>query len=269
MLVLAAALGLCPLAAQVIGDDPSAPIARAEALVDAERALGIHIEPAAHAWALERPTLLAAASVFYVVAHVAVAGWALVWTWYLRRDRFGVVRDAFIWTQILLVAVYVLLPTAPPRLLPDARFTDTLGRLWGRGLADSAHLLQSPFAAVPSGHVAFALVAGMTFARLGDMAWLRAFGWVYPPLVVAVTVITAHHLLLDAVAAALVVALAAAAAWSRREAQAMRREDARPGRDLAAARAPGRRRDTRGGRPVPDAGEAAPERASRRPTGCR
>ena len=223
MLVLAAALGLCPLAAQVIGDDPSAPIGRAKALVDAERALGIHIEPAVHAWALERPALLAAASVFYVVAHVAVAGWALVWTWYVRRDRFGMVRDVLIWTQILLVAVYMLVPTAPPRLLPDAGFTDTLGRLWGRELADSAHLLQSPFAAVPSGHVAFALVAGMTFARLGDMAWLRAFGWVYPPLVVAVTVITAHHLLFDAVAAALVVAVAAAAAWSRREVRRCRR----------------------------------------------
>jgi membrane-associated phospholipid phosphatase len=97
---------------------------------------------------------------------------------------------------------------------------------WGRELADSAHLLQSPFAAVPSGHVAFALVAGMTFARLGDMAWLRAFGWVYPPLVVAVTVITAHHLVLDAVAAALVVAVAAAAAWSRREHPSMPTDDA-------------------------------------------
>ena len=60
--------------------------------------------------------------------------------------------------------------------------------------------LWSP-AAVPSGHVAFALIAGGVFARMGDMAWLRAFGWVYAPFVVAVTVVTANHLLLDAVAA--------------------------------------------------------------------
>jgi hypothetical protein len=209
LLALAAALGLCPMAAQVIGDDPDAPVARAEALVEAERALGVHVEPAVHAWALERPALLAAASVVYVVAHVAVSGWALVWTWYMRRDRFGAVRDVFIHTQVMLVAIYVLVPTAPPRLIPGAGFTDTLGRMWGRELADSAHLLQSPFAAVPSGHVAFALVAGATFARLGDMAWLRAFGWSYPPLVVALTVATANHLLLDAVAAAVVVVVAA------------------------------------------------------------
>lgn len=215
VLALAAALGLCPLAALIIEDDAGAPIARAKALIAAERALRVHIEPAVHTWVLQRPVLLATASVFYVVAHVAVTGWALVWTWFVRPDRFAVVRDALIGTQILLVGVYVLVPTAPPRLVPGAGFTDTVSGLWGRELADSAHLVQSPLAALPSGHVAFALIAGVTFARLGDMRWLRAFGWSYPPLVVAVTVATANHLLIDAVAAALVVALAAAPACRR------------------------------------------------------
>jgi hypothetical protein len=206
--ILLAALGLCPLAALLIGDDAAAPLARAEALVAAEQALGIHVEPAVHGWARGHGWLLTGASVFYVGAHVPVAGWALVWTWYLRRDRFAAVRDLFLATQALLVALYVLVPTAPPRLLPGGAFTDTLGGLWGRGLADSAHTLQSPYAAVPSGHVAFALIAGATFARLGDRGWLRAFGWSYPLLVVTVTVVTANHLLLDAVAAVLVVAVA-------------------------------------------------------------
>lgn len=206
--MLLVALALCPLAALLIGDDAAAPLARAQALIDAERALGIHVEPAVHAWAREHGWLLTGASVFYLAAHVPVAGWALIWTWYLRRDRFAAVRDLFLITQGLLVALYVLLPTAPPRLVPGAGFTDTLGR-WGREFADSAHLLQSPYAAMPSGHVAFALVAGLTFARIGDQAWLRWFGWSYPAVVVAVTVITGHHLLLDAAGAAAVVG----AAW--------------------------------------------------------
>jgi hypothetical protein len=203
-----AALALCPVAALLIGDDPAGPVERARALIDAERALGVHVEPAVHGWALARPWLMDAAAVFYVVAHIGVAGWALVWTWCIRRDRFRVVRDAFLWTQGLLVALYVAIPTAPPRLVPGAGFSDTLGDVWGREAADSAHLLQSPFAAVPSGHVAFALLAGVVFARLGDMAWLRAFGWLYPPVMVAVTVATGHHLLADAAAAVPVVALA-------------------------------------------------------------
>lgn len=205
---LLAALALCPVAALLIGDDPASPVARAEWLIGAERALGIHVEPAVHAWALEHPWLMTAASVFYVAAHVPVAGWALVWTWFLRRDRFRLVRDWFLWTQGLLIALYVVVPVAPPRLVEGAGFTDTLSGLWGREMADSAHLLQSPFAAVPSGHVAFALVAGAVFARLGDMRWLRAFGWAYPVVVLAVVVLTANHLLLDAAAAVVVVAAA-------------------------------------------------------------
>ncbi len=228
-LVLLGALALCPLAAALIGQDAAAPVARARALIDAELALGIHVEQAAHQWALARPSLLTAANVFYVFAHVPVAGWALVWTWFLRRDRFALVRDAFLWTQLLLIALYVAIPTAPPRLVPGAGFTDTLGGLWGKELADSAHLLQSPYAAMPSGHVAFALLAGVTFARLGDMAWLRAFGWLYPPLVVAVTVITGHHLLLDAVGAAIVVACAGALAARRSSPDVLARARRRDG----------------------------------------
>jgi fumarate reductase subunit C len=209
------ALALCPLAAFLIGNDAGAPVARAEALIAAERRLGIFVEPAIHAWGRGHPGLLMAAGVFYVFAHVPVAGWALTWTWFLRRDRFRLVRDTFLWTQAILVVIYLLVPTAPPRLVPGTGFTDTLTGLWGHEFADSAHVLQSPFAAVPSGHVAFALIVSGVFVRMGDMAWLRAFGWVYAPLVVAVTVVTANHLLLDAATAACVVACAHRLAMGR------------------------------------------------------
>jgi hypothetical protein len=206
--IVLSALGLCPVAALLIGSDPAGPVQRARMLMDAEQALGVDVELAVHGWALGHVWLMDAASVFYIVAHVGVAGWALVWTWCIRRDRFRIVRDAFLWTQGLLVVVYVAVPTAPPRLVPGGGFTDTLSGLWGRQAADSAHLLQSPFAAVPSGHVAFAIIAGVTFARLGDITWLRAVGWLYPPLMVAVTVATGNHLLVDAAASVLVVAVA-------------------------------------------------------------
>ena len=222
ILLLLGALVLCPVAALLIGDDPAAPLARARAVAELEAAVGVHVEAAVHRWALGIGWLVPAASAFYVGAHVPVAGWALVWTWFLRRDAYPTLRTLFLWTQALTVALYVLVPTAPPRLLPDAGFTDTLTGLWGRELADSAHLLQSPFAAMPSGHVAFALAAGGAFAVLGDHRWLRVFGWIYPPLVVAVTVLTANHFLLDAVAAALVVALAAWLALRRTPATAAR-----------------------------------------------
>ncbi len=56
--------------------------------------------------------------------------------------------------------------------------------------------------------VSLLILAGGAFALLGDQRWLRIFGWLYPPLVVAVTVVTANHFWVDAVAAAALVALA-------------------------------------------------------------
>lgn len=205
--LLLAALALCPMAALAIGDDAAAPLARARALIDLERTLGVHVEPAAVAAARGHAGLLDLAGVFYLVAHVAVAGWALIWTWFLRRDRFAVLRDTFLWLQVLLVVGYVLVPTAPPWLVPETGIDNAVGGLGG-GVLRSGHVLQSPYAALPSGHVGFALVAGGAFARWGDRAWLRAFGGAYPPLVVAVTVVTGNHLLVDAVAALLVAGLA-------------------------------------------------------------
>jgi membrane-associated phospholipid phosphatase len=247
--LLLAALALCPVAAFVIGDDPGGPIRRAEALAELERALGVHVEPAVQGWALGQPGLMAAAGVFYVGAHVPVAAWALIWTWCLRRDRFPLVRDVFLLTQALCVALYAVAPTAPPRLVPGAGVEDTLTGLWGRAVADSAHLLQSPYAAMPSGHVAFALVAGGTFAALGDRRWLRAFGWLYPPVVVAVTVVTGHHVWLDAAASAVVVALAVACARGVRA----RRRRSPPATTPAPNRRPHR---PGGGGPAPAAGPA-------------
>ena len=206
VLVLVCTLALCPLAALLIGDDAGAPVRRGEFLADAERSVGLYFEPELHRRALSHPGLMAAAGAFYVFAHIGVAAWVLVWTWCLRRDVFPFVRDTFLATQFLTVALYAVVPTAPPRLIPGSGFRDTLAGLWGREAAESAHLLQSPFAAMPSGHVAFALIAGVTFACVGDQAWLRVFGFVYPPLVVAVTIVTGHHLWLDAAGALVVVA---------------------------------------------------------------
>ena len=178
---------------------------------------------------------------FYVWAHVPVAGWALVWTWFLRRDVYPAVRNAFLAVQAILVAVYVAVPTAPPRLVPGAGYRDTLSDLWGRELADSAHLLQSPYAAMPSGHVAFALLAGGTFALFGDRRWLRAFGWVYPPLVWLVTIATANHFWLDGLAGAAVVGASVAAVRVRPWLTSKRTSPAPFGRSSARWATPSRR----------------------------
>lgn len=210
-----AALALCPLAALLIGTDPVAPVARARALIDVERSLDLYVEPDLQRWAIQHATTLDLTRAFYLFAHVPVAGWALIWVWYLRRDRFRLVRDTFLWLQAVLIGIYIAFPVAPPHLVPGTPAAADAPHAWGAELASSAHTLQSPFAAVPSGHVGFALVAGWVFARYGDMLWLRAFGWLYPLLVGLATLVTGNHLWLD-LAAGAVVTLAAGLLARRR-----------------------------------------------------
>jgi hypothetical protein len=206
---VAAALALCPLAAALAPRDPSAPVARAEAIAAFERRLGVFVEPAAHGWLADRASLLTVACLVYVWAHLPMAIGPLVWAWLERPAAFAAARDTFVLAQVLTVAGYLLLPTAPPRLLGDLGFRDTLAGVWGTGAADASHLVQSPYAALPSGHVVFALVAGGTVAALARPLAVRALAVLYPALVVAITVATANHFLADALAAVVVAGLSA------------------------------------------------------------
>ena len=108
---------------------------------------------------------------------------------------------------------YVAWPVAPPRMAPELGFSDTLTTVYGAGGETLAHSVQSPYAAMPSGHVAFACVAAGTVFALVRSRALRVGAVLYVALVVAVIVATANHFWLDAVGGA----LAALAGWLDRQ----------------------------------------------------
>ena len=71
--------------------------------------------------------------------------------------------------------------------------------------------LFNPFAAVPSMHVAFALIIGLSMARMVHRSWARGLWTIYPAVVTFVVVATANHWWMDAFLGALT---AAVSAWS-------------------------------------------------------
>ena len=72
--------------------------------------------------------------------------------------------------------------------------------------------LYNPFAAVPSMHVAFALMIGIPALMLVRSRLLKVFWGFYPSLVTFVVVVTANHFWLDAAFGAGVAAVSAYAA---------------------------------------------------------
>jgi hypothetical protein len=110
----------------------------------------------------------------------------------------------------LALVGYVVFPAAPPRFFPEWGFFDSVASFTGVSSDSVAvNALFNPYAAVPSMHVAFALMIGWPLARLVRPPALRVFWHAYPVLVTWVIVVTGNHFLADAFLGACTAGLAA------------------------------------------------------------
>src|SRR5918992_1876771 len=185
----------------------------ARELIGLERGMGLFFEPAVHAWAESTQWLIDGASWMYVNSHFAVTTITLGFI-YLRRNRsFYFIRNMFMVAMGIALVLYAAYPTAPPRFMPEWGFQDSVARFTGlTAEGSSADALYNPFAAVPSMHVAFALMLGVPMAAMARRRWVTGLWLVYPFVVTFVVVATANHWWFDAFAGAVVAAVAAFAA---------------------------------------------------------
>jgi hypothetical protein len=203
----------------------------ARTLVDLERALGLFFEPGLQAWARGQEWLLTAANWTYVNSHFLVTVTFLVWLYLARNYAFYFVRNMFMVAMGLALVGYLAFPTAPPRFMPEWGFTDTVASFVGDSAEASADVLYNPFAAVPSMHVAFALMIAVPAIILVRRSVLRLLWALYPLVVTFVVVVTANHFWLDAAFGAFV---AAVSAWAASAAFARVRPEAWAWRSAAA-----------------------------------
>jgi hypothetical protein len=181
----------------------------ARSIVNAERSLHLFFEPRVQTWTVSKGWLIHIADFTYVNAHFVITTAFLVWLYFWRNEAFYFVRNMFMIAMGMALVLYVLYPTAPPRFLPEWGFTDTVTDFFGQGASHSASVLYNPYAAMPSMHVAFALIIGVTGMRLAKWRPARVFWMLYPLYISFVVIVTANHFWLDAAVGA-VVAVAAA-----------------------------------------------------------
>jgi membrane-associated phospholipid phosphatase len=187
--------------------------ANARDIVQAERDMGLFFEPHLQSW-VERHAdpLLQFANWMYVNSHFLVTTVFLIWLYLFRNAAFYYVRNMFCIAMGLALVGYAVYPTAPPRFLPEWGFHDTVAQFVGPEAADKANVLYNPFAAMPSMHVAFALMIAVPAIRLVEPLVLRAAWSVYPLVVSFVVIVTANHFWLDAAVGAVVAAVSAVGA---------------------------------------------------------
>jgi membrane-associated phospholipid phosphatase len=178
-------------------------------LVAAERALGIFNELDVQAFALRHDWALSIANWTYFHTHFAVTIGFLFWAYLRRTEHYTFLRNTIFIANAFALAGYILYPTAPPRMLTDLGFVDTLDRF--ASVNHSSGLigeLANPFAAVPSVHTCYALIFGIAGVLLSRRLVFKAIWAAYPFLIVYSIVATANHFWLDAVAGAAVAAVA-------------------------------------------------------------
>jgi len=181
-------------------------------LVNAERALNLFFEPALQAWAQGQQWIVTGANFMYVNSHFVITTTFLIWLYIFRNSSFYYVRNMFMIGMGLALALYMVYPAAPPRYLPEWGFTDTVASFVGDRAEQSASVLYNPFAAVPSMHVAFALMIGVPASKIVRSRVIKAMWLFYPVLVTFVVMVTANHFWLDAALGALVAAVSASTA---------------------------------------------------------
>ncbi len=179
----------------------------ASKLLRIESALHLNPEQPVQHFALHHERLLQLANNFYLYAHLPVLIGVAVWLYVARPWAYPWFRNAFLISALFGLSIYVLLPVAPPRFMPG--FVDTMA-LYGFNVDGSAAgPLYNPYAAMPSLHVGWSLLAGIALIACARSWWLQAAGVALPVLMTFAVMMTGNHYLLDVIAgAAVVLALA-------------------------------------------------------------
>lgn len=177
---------------------------------------------------LPHPWLVQASNTYYAYAHLNGMGLFVLWLWWRHRDVYPRMRTIMIASTLGCFLVQVV-PVAPPRLLPELGFTDTAMAYGQSVYGEFGSGAANQLAAMPSVHVAWALIAGWFVWRCAPAPW-RLLGPLHVVLTVFVVVATANHWWLDgAVAGALVAGSAGIApAWQRVRAAVRQPQPAAP-----------------------------------------
>ncbi|MCX3062803.1 phosphatase PAP2 family protein [Streptomyces beihaiensis] len=190
------------------------PEQRAKALRNAdwvwsvEHHLGIAVEQSVNHAVNSVTWLVVGMNYYYATLHFIMTLGVLVWLFRCHPGRYAAARLVLFMTTVVALVGYYLTPLAPPRLMSDGHFIDTVAvhHTWGSMASGNLKHMSNQYAAMPSMHIGWSLWCGLTIFALASVPWVRVLGLLYPALTLVVIVSTANHFWLDAVGGVLCLA---------------------------------------------------------------
>ena len=171
----------------------------ARRILDLEAVVGLDVEQSLQAAVLGSKGLVVAANWIYMWAHWPVIIFTFGYLFFRAPDEYRRFRNALFVSGAIGLFVFALFPVTPPRLLHDG-FVDTITEL-----SSTYRILQPPslvneYAAVPSFHVGWNVLAAVFLWRTPPIRRLRPLAVVSPVAMSLAVVFTANHYVFDAFA---------------------------------------------------------------------
>lgn len=211
---LLAALWIAYSASRLVADDDLASARdRASALLDVEGLLHIDIEHWVNHALTPITQVAVPMSFWYASLHYVVTPAVLVFLFFRHRSDYSRARNALVIGSAIGLVCYMILPTAPPRLMPGGHYLDALAQTaqygWWSGHASApaglGHMTNE-LAAMPSLHVGWTVWVAWAVWRHTNLVG-RIVAATYVAGTTLVVIATGNHWVLDAIAGALVVAV--------------------------------------------------------------
>jgi PAP2 superfamily len=170
----------------------------AATVVDVERAVGIFHEVGVQQTLALGLGLERFFDAYYMLGFGPVIFATLLWLGTRHREDYRRLRTVLLISIGIASLAYVLLPTAPPRLVAGLGIADTVG-LSGHDTGSFAGIKFNPYAAMPSMHVGWSLLVGLIGFRVARRTLPRMLFAAHPILMALTVTATGNHYFLDSI----------------------------------------------------------------------
>ncbi len=180
-------------------DQADEAFSNARQVIDFERGLDFFNERAVQRFVLHNDAIVWFLNQYYARVHLPLTAVFVIWLLLRHRDWYRRARTLLITVTAVGLVIHVTYPLAPPRMMRQYGFVDTL-REQGVDLytADPSDSFANQFAAMPSLHFGWAVIVAVVFVAVKRTP-ASSLALAHPAITLLAIVATANHYWLDAI----------------------------------------------------------------------